>query len=605
MFAASGAPAAASFQGVRADALVSAPDPRSAGIGVYRPGATEFLGKPGRDGGFAFAYGAAGDVPVVGDWDGNGTQTHGVFRDGTWILKNTLGGGAGDYERSYGQAGDQPIVGDWDGDGIQTIGFRRGNQFFLSNSNLLPSTAHQFTIGDAGDIPVAGDWDGDGVDSVGVYRSGTWYLRNGNGEGAPDLTVAFGSDGDLPVTGDWDSDGRASIGYFRQGDWFLSNSVTAPGVDTRVYWGGPTDRPLVGHWGATADRSADVPTSLSGFFPLAVDYQPASRFGTWKARGVNTVIRVPPNEGIETWTSTANSLELKMIRAPRADPALDELEPNLLAFAGPDEPEITGYAPDAIQAEYLRLKNSAPSKPYLVNLAGASVLFQAPPSGGISCSGAGVSSGDMDCINRYIGTMDWVSHDIYPVNTGQAVATIGMSLDRLREWSGTRPQFAYIEASDLWNDGVVPSADQFRGEIWHAIIHGARGISYYVVDPVDPAQTPDAVPPHLVAEMTAQNGRITRLAGVLQTAIDPPAVGVRAEPPLESTWRQVGGKTYLIVLNQSDGAVDDAAIDVLGPSVPPTIAVRGENRTLTTSANGFVDSFGPYAVHVYEFESHE
>jgi hypothetical protein len=55
------------------------------------------------------------------------------------------------------------------------------------------------------------------------------------------------------------------------------------------------------------------------------------------------------------------------------------------------------------------------------------------------------------------------------------------------------------------------------------------------------------------------------------------------------------------VLNQSAEAVDDAAIEVLGPAVPPTITVWDENRTLATSANGFTDSFGPYAVHVYEF----
>jgi hypothetical protein len=608
VFATSTAPAAASFEGVRADVLAATPEPRSTSIGVYRPGTTEFYGKSGQagiqddqDSGFQFAYGTASDVPVIGDWDGNGTQTQGVYRAGTWILANTLGSETGDYERVYGQAGDQPIVGDWDGDGIETIGFRRGSEFFLSNSNLFPSTAYQFTIDQAGGIPVAGDWDGDGVDSVGVYRSGTWSLRNSNSGGAPDTTVTFGSDTDLPVVGDWDSDGRVSIGYVRQGAWYLSNTIAAPGVDTHAYWGNATDRPLVGNWGATAQVSADTPSSLSGFFPIAVDYQPASRFSTWKRRGVNTVIRVPPNESIETWTSTANALGLRMIRAPRADPALDDAEPNLLAFTGPDEPEITGHSPDTIEAEYLRLKQSAPSKPYLINLAGASVLFQAPPADGISCNGAGVTSGDEACLGRYIGATDWVSHDIYPVNTRQSIGTIGLSLDRLRQWSGPRPQFAYIEASDLWNDGVVPTSDQFRGEIWHAIIHGARGISYFVVDVADPVQRPDAIPENLVAEMQAQNDRITRLASVLQTPINPPAVGMTAPPPLEYTWRQSGSKTYLIVLNQSGETVDNAAIQVFGAAVPPTITVWDENRTLPTSANSFGDSFGPYAVHIYEF----
>ncbi len=30
--------------------------------------------------------GLAGDIPVVGDWDGDGAKNIGVFRDGVWIL---------------------------------------------------------------------------------------------------------------------------------------------------------------------------------------------------------------------------------------------------------------------------------------------------------------------------------------------------------------------------------------------------------------------------------------------------------------------------------------------------------------------------------------
>jgi hypothetical protein len=596
--------AAASFEGVGPDVLVADPAPPGAGIGVHRPGTSEFLG---RDGAFAFVYGEGGDVPVVGDWDGSGTQTQGVFRDGRWILSNTLGSPFGDQEQVFGQAGDQPVVGDWDGDGTDTIGVRRGDRFILSDSNLVPGPAHQVTFGPIGGQPVAGDWDGDGIDTIGVYEAGTWNLRNSNSTGPPDATVQFGSHADLPVVGDWDGDGGVSVGYYRQGTWHLSNSIAEPAVHGQAFWGGPEDRPLVGNWGASASAapvarpSHDANGPLSGFFPIAVDYQPSSSFATWQGRGINTVIRVPPGEDVETWTSAANALGLKMIRAPRADPLRDDAEPNLLAFTGPDEPEITGHAPDAIAAESLGLKSSAPSKPYLINLAGSSVLSGTPPADGVSCRGAGVSAGDTACIERYIGAADWISHDIYPVNTRQPIAAIGETLDRLRQWSGTRPQLAYIEATDLWADGVGPSADQIRGEIWHAIIHGARGLSYFVVDVAAPTTTPDAVPQHLVAEMTAQNGRITRLAPVLQAPIDPPGVGVTVDPPLEATWRQVDGRTYLIVLNQSAGAVAGARVGVLGAVLPPAVEVREESRTLPTSADGFTDSFGPYAVHVYEF----
>ncbi len=583
---------------------------------MYRPDTTEFFWRSSRPGfkddpydGFHLPYGIRADVPVVGDWDGNGSQTQGVFRGGTWSLTNTLDrGGAwpltntlgnpyGAYAVSYGRVDDRPIVGDWDGDGTQTIGVHRGNRFLLSNSNLSPATTYAFSYGDDGDLPVVGDWDGDGVDTIGVYRSGTWHLRNSNTSGVADLAVTYGTSTTVPVVGDWDSDGRLGIGVFHQGGWHLSNSITSPATDIYVTYGNATDRPLVGNWGSTSQMFGGTPASLSNFFPIAVDFQPASLFGTWKRRGVNTVIRVPHGTDIEGWTRAANAVGLRMIRGPRVDSERDNVEPNLLAFAGPDEPDLTGCTPDCINEQYHQLKATAPSKPYLVNLGGPSVIS----TDASSCNGPGDWQGDTDCMSRYIGAMDWVSHDVYPVNAGLPLEAIGSALDRLRRWSHRRPQFAYIEASDYDGDGRRPTQDQFRGEIWHAIIHGARGISYFVVDANRPLERPDAVAPDIVAEMQTQNAEITQLARVLQTTINPSSMGVKAKPPIEYTWRRVGSTTYLIALNQSAGVVPDATIRVLGVNVPSTVTVWDEDRTLAASGNGFTDSFGPYEVHVYKF----
>jgi hypothetical protein len=41
-------------------------------------------------------YGDPGDQPVPGDWDGNGTTTLGVYRNGFWFLRNSIGGGVAD-----------------------------------------------------------------------------------------------------------------------------------------------------------------------------------------------------------------------------------------------------------------------------------------------------------------------------------------------------------------------------------------------------------------------------------------------------------------------------------------------------------------------------
>jgi len=51
---------------------------------------------------------------VVGDWDGDGADSIGVFRSstGTWYLDYDNDGGS-DGSVEYGIAGDRVIAGDW------------------------------------------------------------------------------------------------------------------------------------------------------------------------------------------------------------------------------------------------------------------------------------------------------------------------------------------------------------------------------------------------------------------------------------------------------------------------------------------------------------
>src|SRR5262249_13707825 len=61
-----------------------------------------------------FRYGAPGWLPVVGDWDGNGTATVGVVDPTTmtWYLRNRTSPGAADFAPfAYGAAGWQPVPG--------------------------------------------------------------------------------------------------------------------------------------------------------------------------------------------------------------------------------------------------------------------------------------------------------------------------------------------------------------------------------------------------------------------------------------------------------------------------------------------------------------
>jgi hypothetical protein len=56
-------------------------------------------------------------MPVVGDWDGNGTMTIGLYRPAgsIFFLRNINATGSPDLFIPYGAAGDRPLAGDWDG----------------------------------------------------------------------------------------------------------------------------------------------------------------------------------------------------------------------------------------------------------------------------------------------------------------------------------------------------------------------------------------------------------------------------------------------------------------------------------------------------------
>ncbi len=183
------------------------------------------------------------------DWDGNGTDTPGVFVNGTWYVTNSTDGGGAQAVFGYGQAGDIAVCGDWDGNGTDTPGIVRNGVWYLTNTLGSPFADVHFGYGiGAGDTPVVGDWDGNGTDTPGVYRAGHWYLVNSLNKPFADLNFGYGIPTDRPVVGDWNGDGRDTPGIVRSGAWFLVNTSGQPFADVSFFYGSPTDVAVAGHW---------------------------------------------------------------------------------------------------------------------------------------------------------------------------------------------------------------------------------------------------------------------------------------------------------------------------------------------------------------------
>lgn len=235
-------------------------DTRKDTVGVFNPTNTIFSLRNTLTGGAAditVDRGAAGDIEVVGDFNGDGIDTVSTFNNGTWTIRN-FNVQSGGYQSStiislFGQAGDLPVVGDWDGDGLDSLGVFRPStrQFFLSNEIVNSAVDFAILFGLAGDLPVAGDWDGDGINSVGVFRpsQGAFFLTNQNIAKPPvNISSLFGTAEDLPVAGDWNGDGKDSIGVWRPSvtTFFLSDDNVS--VLTPFVFGAQGDKPVAGDW---------------------------------------------------------------------------------------------------------------------------------------------------------------------------------------------------------------------------------------------------------------------------------------------------------------------------------------------------------------------
>ena len=196
-----------------------------------------------------------GDVPLVGDIDGDAKAELIIWRESTgiWYWLNSSAGYAypnaaarifGDQRRA-----DVPLLGDFDGDGRVDTSVWSGNglrscpqcptaevaggTFQWSTASTGFTATKDWGQFAARDVPMLGDVDADGKSDLVVWRrsNGTWLWTGSlSGYSPPGSSVQWGADsaGDVPVAGDLDGDGRLDPAVWRASTrtWYWLNSRT-------------------------------------------------------------------------------------------------------------------------------------------------------------------------------------------------------------------------------------------------------------------------------------------------------------------------------------------------------------------------------------------
>ena len=354
-------------------------------------------------------------------------------------------------------------------------------------------------------------------------------------------------------------------------------------------------------------------SSRPDYFPVAVWLQNPANAARYKAAGINLYVALwqGPTEAQLTALRAAN---MPVVCEQNAVGLAHKSDPIIVGWMHGDEPDnaqpVTdpatgqkGYGPCVpparIVADYQRLRAADPTRPILLNLG------QGVANDDWKGRGPGAKLQDYE---TYVRGGDIVSFDVYPVagldrpDGENFLWYVPKGVDRLVKWTGgKKPVWNCVECTRI-GSGKKPTPDQVRAEVWMALIHGSRGLIYFVHE-FKPAFNEHALldDPAMLAQVTRINRQIHALAPVLNSPTVERAATVRSsspQVPIDLMVKRQGKATYVFAVGMRNGrARGEFTVRGLAPTA--RAEVLGESRTIPVQNGAFGDDFTPYAVHLY------
>lgn len=351
------------------------------------------------------------------------------------------------------------------------------------------------------------------------------------------------------------------------------------------------------------------PSTDPAFFPIGVWLQDPRDAKAYKAAGINLYV------GLWKGPTQEQLSRLKLAKMPviceQNETGLTyRNEKIIIGWMHGDEPDNAqplpmgvghGFPipPKDVKTLYHIMREADPTRPVLMNL-GQGVAWD-------GWWGRGPRSGHPEDYPLYVQGCDIASFDIYPViHTHPEVSgnlwLVAEGVKRLLAASDP-PKIVWniIEAAG-GHTGRRPTPDQIRTEVWMSIIHGSRGILYFVHEwkPVFCSRV-------LLKEVDLYKGvksinqQVLSLARVINSQEPPVPIDVSSsnpEVPLATLAKRHGESDYLFAVAMRDDATK-GSFTIQDPTLYHSAEVLGESRTLTIHQGKFSDEFRGYEVHLF------